>query len=137
MEQVLVARLIHSFHSDNPAEQLQLLLTAQEELNKGGPRRMRHTLPALGFAGLALVRRLTRGGQTGPGATPEALLQWTLGVAMSLAEVCGLWIGLWAMDCVLDIWGVLNITGMRAVHRIVSSRGKRFIDRDVVYVSLI
>ncbi|KAG1664616.1 hypothetical protein FOA52_004491 [Chlamydomonas sp. UWO 241] len=59
-EQVLVARLLHSLHSPDPAAHFALLETARSELMAGGPRRVRHTLPALAFAGLALVRRLAK-----------------------------------------------------------------------------
>ncbi len=88
-EQVLVARLLHTLYSEDLAVQFQLLQTAQEQLLKGGPRRLRHTLPALGFAGLALVRRQAKAGEAPPagGASLEAVLQWLLGVSLCLAEV--------------------------------------------------
>ncbi|KAJ9533549.1 hypothetical protein QJQ45_026606, partial [Haematococcus lacustris] len=84
-EQLLVARLLHSLHSDDPATHFQLLVTAKEQLVRGGPRRLRHTLPALGFAALAIVRRL--GTAEGHGELGRALLRWLLGLALLLAEL--------------------------------------------------
>ncbi|KAL6753231.1 vacuolar protein sorting-associated protein 35 [Haematococcus lacustris] len=84
-EQLLVARLLHSLHSEDPATHFQLLVTAKEQLVRGGPRRLRHTLPALGFAALAIVRRL--GTAEGHGELGRSLLRWLLGLALLLAEL--------------------------------------------------
>mmetsp|Transcript_10243 Transcript_10243/g.17835 ORF Transcript_10243/g.17835 Transcript_10243/m.17835 type:complete len:833 (-) Transcript_10243:476-2974(-) len=91
-EQVLVARLLHTLAADQADVQFQLLVTAQAQLVLGGPRRLRHTLPALGFCGLRLVRRLAMapaGGKAteGEGVSCESVLQWLLGVGLALAEV--------------------------------------------------
>ena len=53
--QVLVARLLHSLYSEHTATHFAILSTAREHLLAGGPRRVRHTLPALGFCALQLV----------------------------------------------------------------------------------
>ena len=81
-EQVLVARLLHSLHNDDPATHFAILATARAELMPGGPRRTRHTLPALGFCTLQVVRRLASSTATTPSdppslppVTPETLLQ--------------------------------------------------------------
>jgi hypothetical protein len=87
---VLVARLLHSLHAEDLSVQFQLLQTAQEQLMRSGPRRAKYTLPALGFEGLALLRRLTSKADAGSGdggLTCDALLQWLLRVALALAEV--------------------------------------------------
>uniref|UniRef100_A0A7R9YYL8 Vacuolar protein sorting-associated protein 35 n=1 Tax=Chlamydomonas euryale TaxID=1486919 RepID=A0A7R9YYL8_9CHLO len=60
-EQVLVARLLHSLYADDASHHFRLLAAAKQQVQAGGPRRLRHTLPALGFAGLAIVRRLAAG----------------------------------------------------------------------------
>ncbi|KAG2501801.1 hypothetical protein HYH03_000301 [Edaphochlamys debaryana] len=57
-EQLLVARLLHHLRSADPDTHFAILATAQRQLNEGGPRRLRTTLPALVFCGLALHRRL-------------------------------------------------------------------------------
>eukprot|EP00967_Tisochrysis_lutea_P095634 scaffold139550_cov23-Tisochrysis_lutea.AAC.4 len=67
-EQTLVARVLHSLHAPDPDMQLQLLQVAQQQLFLGGMRRLRHTLPALGFATLRLVRRVTGGEAAKTGA---------------------------------------------------------------------
>ncbi|KAF5843796.1 vacuolar protein sorting-associated protein 35-domain-containing protein [Dunaliella salina] len=85
-EQTLVARALHSLHAPDPDVQLQLLQVAQQQLFLGGMRRLRHTLPALGFATLRLVRRVT-GGEAAKSVTAEALLQWLLQQCTTLAEV--------------------------------------------------
>ena len=72
--QVLVAKLLHSLHHDDPATHHALLAAAKEELLAGGPRRTRHTLPALGFCALQIVRRAAAAGSDSP-VTAEALLQ--------------------------------------------------------------
>lgn len=82
-EQVLVARLLHSLYNDDPATHFAILATARAELMAGGPRRTRHTLPALGFCTLQVVRRLAASAATEastsdpslPPVTTETLLQ--------------------------------------------------------------
>mmetsp|Transcript_27157 Transcript_27157/g.69109 ORF Transcript_27157/g.69109 Transcript_27157/m.69109 type:complete len:847 (-) Transcript_27157:307-2847(-) len=87
-EQVLVARLLHALHSDDVATHFALLDTARAQLLLGGPRRLRHTLPALGWAGLALVKRLGAGGQGSSSGevTPTSLVQWLLATGLHLGD---------------------------------------------------
>lgn len=105
-----MARLLHSLQADDVGLQFALLTLAQDHLMRGGPKRAKYTLPALGFCGLRLLRRLTAA-PADPGAPPPtvpslpaaadaarptgavvsltvaSLLQWLLGVAAALAEV--------------------------------------------------
>ncbi len=67
---MLVARLLHSLQTDKPSVQFQVLCTAKQHLVRGGPRRLRHTLPALGFCALKV-----RGGGCGKESTMAALHQ--------------------------------------------------------------
>ncbi len=60
-EQALVARLLHRLHSDDVDQHFAVLNAARERLQRGGPRRMRHTLPALAFCTLRCVREITSG----------------------------------------------------------------------------
>jgi vacuolar protein sorting-associated protein 35 len=57
-EQNVVARVVHLIKApeDNHELQLEMLNTAYDILLKGGPRRIRHTFPALVFAGIACGR---------------------------------------------------------------------------------
>lgn len=57
-EQVLVARLLHHLRSDDPDTHFAILGAVRQQLLEGGPLRMRTTLPALVFCGLALHRRI-------------------------------------------------------------------------------
>ena len=63
-EQSLVARCVHAFAAagstpaDAAAEQYRMLLAARRAFGTGGPRRLRHTLPPLVFAAIALARVL-------------------------------------------------------------------------------
>ncbi len=57
-EQVLVARLLHHLRSDDPDTHFAILGAVRQQLLVGGPLRMRTTLPALVFCGLALHRRI-------------------------------------------------------------------------------
>ena len=82
-EQVLVAKLIHSLYNDDATVHHAILLTAKEELMPGGSRRTRHTLPALGFSTLQIVRRIAKASPPqppssdtdAPPVTAEVLLQ--------------------------------------------------------------
>lgn len=51
-EQLLVSRLLHQLASDDPQQHFAILRAVRGHLERGGPRRMRHTLPALAFCGL-------------------------------------------------------------------------------------
>lgn len=57
-EQDLVARLMLQLRADGPDTQFAVLRTAQKRLAEGGHARLAHTLPALGFAALRLVREI-------------------------------------------------------------------------------
>ena len=57
-EQNLVARLVHHLACPNSEGQYRVLLAARRHFGQGGPKRLRHTLPPLIFAGLQLVRQL-------------------------------------------------------------------------------
>jgi vacuolar protein sorting-associated protein 35 len=57
-EQNLVARLVHHLCSNESEEQYRILLASRRHFGQGGPKRLRHTLPPLVFAGLHLVRQL-------------------------------------------------------------------------------
>lgn len=113
-EQVLVARLIHALYADDPTTHFALLSIAREQLLLGGPRRIRHTLPALGWATLRLIHRVAAAAGSkvaaatadatadddeastsaaGAGAaaaaapvTAASLLQWLLATCLSLAD---------------------------------------------------
>ena len=74
LHQVLVAKLLHSLHNDDPATHHSILATAKEELLAGGPRRTRHTLPSLGFCTLQIARRAAALGSESS-VSAEALLQ--------------------------------------------------------------
>jgi hypothetical protein len=74
-EQVLVARLLHQLSSPDAGEHVRILKVAQSRLVQGGPRRVRHTLPALAFCGLQLARR-SGAAKGDAGVGMEALLQW-------------------------------------------------------------
>lgn len=73
-EQSLVARLLHSLWAQDRDMHFAILEAARTHLLKGGPRRLRHTLPALGFATLQLVRRVAgvKGALESPATEPEA-----------------------------------------------------------------
>jgi hypothetical protein len=57
-EQNLVARLVHHLACPNSEGQNRVLLAARRHFGQGGPKRLRHTLAPLIFAGLQLVRQL-------------------------------------------------------------------------------
>jgi vacuolar protein sorting-associated protein 35 len=63
--------------SDNPDEQFEVLQTARERLARGGPVRLKYTLPPVVFLALSLVRlikdRDSEGESSSPGATPKAV----------------------------------------------------------------
>lgn len=79
IEQTLVAKLLHSLQAPDPATQFELLQIAQQQLYLGGLRRLRHTLPALGFAVLQLVRRIA-GGEASSGKGEWLCCCWRIGV---------------------------------------------------------
>lgn len=62
---MLVARLLHSLRSDDVAVHFAILAASRERLERGGPRRLQHTFPALVFAALGLVDRLVAAGGGG------------------------------------------------------------------------
>ncbi|KIZ01214.1 hypothetical protein MNEG_6746 [Monoraphidium neglectum] len=68
-EQLLVSRLLHQLASDDPQKHFAILAAVRTHLERGGPRRMRHTFPALAFCALEVVRRLIAAG--GPITTPD------------------------------------------------------------------
>ncbi|KAI8469398.1 MAG: vacuolar protein sorting-associated protein 35 [Monoraphidium minutum] len=97
-EQLLVSRLLHQLAADDPRRHYAILAAVRGHLERGGPRRMRHTFPALAFCGLEVVRRIIAADGPAPGPNAEAdaaaagdsaegVLQWLLGVALALAEV--------------------------------------------------
>lgn len=47
-----MSRLLHQLSSDDPQLHFSILRTVRVHLERGGPRRMRHTFPALAFCGL-------------------------------------------------------------------------------------
>ena len=105
-EQVLVAKLIHSLYNDDAAIHHAILLTAKEELMPGGPRRTRHTLPALGFSTLQLVRRMTKASPSPPPAdsdsppvTAEVLLQVRGILCLTLCSCLLPWVCPYFMKC--------------------------------------
>lgn len=53
---MLVARLLHYLTAPNPDTHFAILNTVHDQLLRGGPRRLRTTLPALAFQALALHR---------------------------------------------------------------------------------
>ncbi len=68
---MLVARLLHSLRSDDVAVHFAILAAARGRLERGGPRRLQHTFPALVFAAIELVDRLVApGGWLGGGWGP-------------------------------------------------------------------
>lgn len=54
----MVARLLHNLVNADPDEHFAILQAAAGHLAMGGPRRTRHTTPALIFCTLQLMRRL-------------------------------------------------------------------------------
>jgi len=81
-----VARLLHSLQAPDPAVQFDLLQIAQQQLYLGGMRRLRHTLPALGFAILHLVRRIAAG-EEAKGGKGGCLVVFTVQLPF-LASLC-------------------------------------------------
>jgi vacuolar protein sorting-associated protein 35 len=57
-EQNMVAKLVHQLYSSGLDEQFAIYITARKRFASGGPRRLKHTLPPLGFQALLLVRRM-------------------------------------------------------------------------------
>ena len=72
-EQNQVCRLVLQLRAPTPDDQFAVLRAARERLTEGGPARLRHTLPPLGFAALQLVREL-QAAQTA-GETPVTTLK--------------------------------------------------------------
>lgn len=74
-EQVLVARLLHNLVSDNPDTQFEVLQAARNRLARGGPERMKYTLPPIVFMSLSLVRTIkqVQGSGSPVGVTTEAV----------------------------------------------------------------
>lgn len=56
-EQNLVARLVHRMQSDRIEETFAILKLAKDRFQKGGPLRVKHTLPTIVFNVLQLVKR--------------------------------------------------------------------------------
>lgn len=54
-----MARLVHHLYSSESEEQYRILLASRRHFGQGGPKRLKHTLPPLVFAGLLLVRQLS------------------------------------------------------------------------------
>lgn len=96
-EQGLVARVLHALRDDDDVgTSFGILKLARAELERGGPRRLRHTLPALVFSALRLVRRVAgadkapaaaAAGSSPPAATAEAVLQWVHECCVLLLDV--------------------------------------------------
>ncbi|GAX84024.1 hypothetical protein CEUSTIGMA_g11449.t1 [Chlamydomonas eustigma] len=80
-EQVLVARLIHSLFHEDPVIHHAILSLAKSELMHGGARRVRHTLPALGFCALQIVRRISSASKASPSLRNNAECEAGFGAA--------------------------------------------------------
>jgi vacuolar protein sorting-associated protein 35 len=56
-----VSRLLHQLGAEDPQQHFAILCAVRGHLERGGPRRARHTFPALAFCGLEVG-----GAQPGP-----------------------------------------------------------------------
>lgn len=65
-EQVRVCKMIHLFQSDDLDVQFEMLGTMRSYFGRGGPKRLRWTLPALISEAQELVRRIKRYGEENP-----------------------------------------------------------------------
>lgn len=70
-EQTRVASLVHLFHNDNISTLFQLYLAARKHFVAGGNMRMKHTLPALVFRFLRLIRMIKTIRETFPADSTE------------------------------------------------------------------
>lgn len=95
-EQGLVAQLLHALAAADPDVQFAMLGLARAALERGGPCRLQHTLPALAFCALRLARTLGGAGLKGaaavgsggaPKITGEALLQWVHQLCVTIADI--------------------------------------------------
>ncbi|KAK9808922.1 hypothetical protein WJX72_006449 [[Myrmecia] bisecta] len=88
-EQSLIARLIHQFHSEDTDVQHQILTAAHKRFLKGGPRRLKHTLPPLAFLALQTVQRIKAREEAGDAldSSCKTVLQFTHGLIAALAAV--------------------------------------------------
>jgi Vacuolar protein sorting-associated protein 35 len=74
-EQVLVARLLHNLVAEDPDTQFEVLQAARDRLVRGGPERMKYTLPPIVFTALSLLRSIKQAQERGKQgeATTEAV----------------------------------------------------------------
>lgn len=64
-EQNLMARLMHQLQAPSLDEQFEVLKAARDRITQGGPNRLKHTIPAIAFGALAVVRGLCAPGKQG------------------------------------------------------------------------
>ncbi|KAK9803789.1 hypothetical protein WJX73_008689 [Symbiochloris irregularis] len=87
-EQNLMARLMHQLKAPTLDGQFEVLKAARDRITQGGPNRLKHTIPAIAFAALAVVRGLSAEGQQGQSKT-EPVLQFIHSLTAQLAEAGG------------------------------------------------
>lgn len=60
-----MARLMHQLKAPTLDDQFEVLKAARDRTTQGGPTRLKHTIPAIAFGALAVVRGLCAEGKQG------------------------------------------------------------------------
>ena len=74
----MMGRLMHQLRAPTLDEQYAILKAARERITQSGPARLKHTIPAIAFGALAIVKGLCEAkepSQTSP--EPVSCLSWT------------------------------------------------------------
>lgn len=69
---MLVARVLHNLVADTSDAQFEVLQSARDRLIKGGPERMKFTLPPIVYMALSLVRTIKQEQDSGTAGTVTA-----------------------------------------------------------------